>query len=122
MPGANDAALEERESRLDTVRGDVSVDVFSQPMIDRFVTFATDSRLLHRTLVVRPFIRHHDFHIAAQLPFDVLRQCPSLRIFGVEEPEFPIVPFEAARTCFRRFAWPVLCRGTCRLRMSHPSR
>ena len=50
MPRTNDAALEQRESGLDAVRGNVAVNVDLRAVVDALVLVSADSRLsaLHR--------------------------------------------------------------------------
>lgn len=93
MPTAHDAALEKRESGLDGIGVNVSVDVAPLAVIDDFVIL--DARFPHGNGVSRGIIGEHDFYVFADVLADEFRQCARLRIFGVEEAEIAVALTDA---------------------------
>src|SRR5579864_1354790 len=85
VPCSHDAALEQRESRLDSVCVNVAVNIDLAGMLNRFVFCSSLSSAFHRIGVRSKVIRHQDFNICAHVLLNVLRQSAGLYIFSVEE-------------------------------------
>ena len=85
MPRSHDAALEQRERGFDAVRRDVSVNVDASLVLDGSVLLYRVPRHTERTRIRWQFIRHNDFHIAADILFDVLRQRSRFAVFRMKE-------------------------------------
>ena len=96
MPRTNDAALQERECGLDTVRRNVSVNVDAVVMVYSPVDFVTvKSGLSQCSFVSGPFVRHDEINVAADIFLDVLRQRAGLHVLGMEETEFAAALLES---------------------------
>jgi len=100
MPRAQDAALQEREGGFDSVRGNVAVHVNLGSVVDRFVLFFIVPGQLDCIWVGRKVVSHDDFHILANVLFDVLRQCSFFRVLGPEESEVAVALLDSNDTFF----------------------
>src|SRR5437879_8962024 len=83
MPSAHDAALQKRESILDSVGVNLAHDVNLPTMVDGPVVLHPG--LLHGELVGREIVSHDYVHILADVLTDVLGQCTRLHILSMEE-------------------------------------
>ena len=100
MPRANDAALQERESRFDAVRGNVAVNIDPGAVIDCLVLRAGVSGQLNCTWVGSQIVSHNHMHVVANILSDVLGKCPLLCIFSPEEPKLSIPLLNADHAFF----------------------
>lgn len=87
MPRADDAALEQRECRLDCVGMDFAVNVDLGFVLDGLV-FGGQTGSLHRRGISIEFIRHDHVYIFAHVFADVLRECSALGIVRMKEAGF----------------------------------
>lgn len=85
MPRADNAALQQREGRFDSVGRHHAVNVDASRVIDRFMLASTDPRFNHGLRVAGAVIGHNNFHIFADVLLDVPRQGASLDVLGLEE-------------------------------------
>lgn len=88
MPGSHDAALQERESRFDSVGVNVSHDVHARTVLNGFVH--STSTLLDRYGVRGSIVRENYVHILRDVLADVPCQRSGLRIVGMEEAEIAV--------------------------------
>jgi hypothetical protein len=84
MPCADDAALQERESRFHGVRVDVSVHVHLGFVFDRLVLLGHGNAFHGRGVGVQ-FVGHDYVYIFANVVPDELCQCAALNILSMEE-------------------------------------
>ena len=82
VPASDDAPLEQREGRLDSVGVDVrsKSDVLFLPVIDGFVPVVANC-----SVISGPFIGHDHVHIFGDVLLDVLFQSATLGVLGMEE-------------------------------------
>jgi len=86
VPRSDDASLQEREGRFDSVSRDARAvlvsGIFLGGVIDGFMI-----QVANCTRVGREFVGNDYFHVSADVFFDVFRQCTFLGIVSVEEPQ-----------------------------------
>ena len=87
VPRSHDAALEQRECRLDGVGVNVALDIYTAAMIDSLVLLSLDSSFDHGFGITDEIVSDHNFHVSADVFLDELRQRTGLRILSVEEPQ-----------------------------------
>src|ERR1700738_1153340 len=93
VPASNDAALQERKCRLDSVGRDTSAvlvpGVFLGAVINSFM-FSVDASGRHRVLVSRPIVCYQNFHVLTNVLFDILSESACAGISCVEETEIAV--------------------------------
>lgn len=90
MPCADDAALQEREGRLNRVCIEFTAHVFFRAVIDCRMFDGGNIRLLYGPRISRVFIRHDHVHVLRDVLLNVLRQCAALGVLSVEESQIAI--------------------------------
>lgn len=110
MPCADDAALQERESRFNRVRVNVAINVDLGFVLNRFVLRGHGDALHCRRVGVE-FVGHDYIHIFANVLSDELRQCAALNVLSMEEPEIAATLTDADNNLFVGVAVPCLAVG-----------
>src|SRR5277367_380742 len=90
MPRSNDAALQEREGRFNTIHADIAPNIYAFTMVDPLVVRSMNTCLHHRFWIGNIIVGHYDVHILANILTDELCQCARLNILSVEKPQYSI--------------------------------
>lgn len=99
VPRSHNAALQEREGRLDCVGCDAKAvfvtGVFLRSVVDCFVRSDLSNGIVDSTVIGVPCVRNNYINVGAHVLADVLLQSSGLGIFGVEESQIAIALADA---------------------------
>src|SRR5580698_7710088 len=88
MPSANNAALQERESRLHRVRMKVAVNVLLRAVINHVMLLGGHRSFSQGGRVGHEVIRHNHIYIGRDVLADVMSQRTTLGVFRMKKPQF----------------------------------
>jgi len=99
VPRSDDAALKQRERRLDSVGMNVAVNVYFGLVLDGLM-LALECGTSERGRIGVEFIGHDYVNVLTNRLSDVLRQCASLNVCGVEESQIAAALSDANNDLF----------------------
>src|SRR5712664_726376 len=88
VPRSHDAALEKRESGFDSIGVNISHNIDALAVSNLLVIL--HARLPNRRVIRGSIISKNHFHVLAYIVTDVLRECATLCISGMEEAEIAV--------------------------------
>src|SRR5664279_3828704 len=88
MPCTDDATLQQRETRLNAVRVNVTNGVDTIHMLDCLV-LAEDASIMQRLRIALKLVGHNHVNIVRDIFLDVFRQRTRLHILGMKESQWP---------------------------------
>lgn len=100
MPRTDDAALQQRESGLDSVRSEVAVNVDAARMIDGSMLVPRDVRFVERVGIGSEVICHDDVYVFGDVLPNVLGQRPGFYILRMEEAKLSATLLDADNNFF----------------------